>query len=85
MKTHKDMSVYKNMEKLKRLKGLSAYKNMEKMKTLKGMGVYNTEKMRAYNMEKKFFYNIISLNLSKETFAKLNSIIEKEQQKQKRQ
>ena len=78
----KDMSVYKYMKKLKRLKGLSAYKEWKK-ETLKGKGVCNTEKKHAYNMEKKYFGNIKSLNLREETLAKLNSIIEKEQQKQK--
>ena len=39
--------------------------------------------MEYNNMEKKFFDSIKSLKLSEETFAKLYSIIEKEQQKRK--
>ena len=54
---------------------------MEKMKNPKDAGVYNVEKMRIYNIEKKCFDNIKSLSLSEETFAKFNSIIEKEQEK----
>ena len=54
----------------------------KKMKTLTDTGVYNMEEMCAYNMEKTF--STLSLNLSEEAFAKLNSIIEKEQQKQKK-
>ena len=54
------------------------------MKTPKDKDVYNMEQMRVYNTEKKVFDNIKSPNLSEETFANFNSIIQKEQQKQKR-